>query len=509
MPLPRRTRPLLVPVVGSAMLALVASVATAAPSTAVPNTAAPVAAAAARPDPALSKKLGSVMSDSRVRKATSSAAVFDAGTGAELYARWGSRGTTPASNTKIFTAVAAMKTLGPGYRFKTEVIRRGSVRKGVLDGRLYLKGYGDPTARVSDYTSLAKQVRARGITRVTGALVADATFFDGTRYNPSWSTGYASSYYAAQTSALTVAPNSDLDSGTILLSYKPGTRGKAARVSVTPAAAAKYVTISNKTTTTAKGTSTTFSAKRAVGSNKITVTGRVALGRSTASTLITVNRPDLYAAAVFRAELSKVGVRVDGKTTALATPASSRHRLARDTSMTVSQLLVPFLKLSNNMHAEALTKTMGTLKGRPGSWSGGLAFTLAYARSLGAPMAGVKLVDGSGLTRSNKITTRAMGVLLYRVQKEQWFPAFYAALPVAGNPARMTGGTLRNRMKGTRAANNAHAKTGSLTGVTALSGYVKGADGRRYAFSMLSQYSGSSPRPVENTLVQTLAAWRR
>ena len=73
----------------------------------------------------------------------------------------------------------------------------------------------------------------------------------------------------------------------------------------------------------------------------------------------------------------------------------------------------------------------------------------------------------------------------------------------------MTGGTLRNRMVGTRAANNAHAKTGTLTGVTALSGYVRGADGRRYVFSMLSQHGGTSPRPVENTLVQTLAGWRR
>jgi D-alanyl-D-alanine carboxypeptidase/D-alanyl-D-alanine-endopeptidase (penicillin-binding protein 4) len=124
-------------------------------------------------------------------------------------------------------------------------------------------------------------------------------------------------------------------------------------------------------------------------------------------------------------------------------------------------------------------------------------------------MAGVRLTDGSGLTRSNKLTARAMGVVLYRVQREKWFADFHAALPVAGNRTRMTGGTLRNRMVATRAANNAHAKTGTLTGVTALSGYVRGADGRRYVFSMLSQHRGTSPRPVENTLVQTLAGWRR
>ena len=82
-------------------------------------------------------------------------------------------------------------------------------------------------------------------------------------------------------------------------------------------------------------------------------------------------------------------------------------------------------------------------------------------------------------------------------------------MPVAGNRQRMVGGTLRYRMNGTRAANNARAKTGTLTGVTALSGYVRGRDGRRYVFAMLSEHSGASPRPVENRFVQALAGWRR
>ena len=99
--------------------------------------------------------------------------------------------------------------------------------------------------------------------------------------------------------------------------------------------------------------------------------------------------------------------------------------------------------------------------------------------------------------------------MLVGVRSESWFRSFYAALPVAGNTKRSIGGTLRYRMNGTRAANNAHAKTGTLTGVTALSGYVTGRNGHLYAFSMLSQYSGTSPRPVENNLVVTLANWRR
>ena len=138
-----------------------------------------------------------------------------------------------------------------------------------------------------------------------------------------------------------------------------------------------------------------------------------------------------------------------------------------------------------------------------------LAAIRAYLTSQGVPMSGVSLSDGSGLTRDNTLTARALGELLVAVQDEPWFADFKASLPVAGNTKRMVGGTLRYRMNGTRAEDNAAAKTGSLTGVTSLSGYVKGRDGHLYVFSMLSNYTGSSPRPIEDKLVVTLADWRR
>jgi D-alanyl-D-alanine carboxypeptidase/D-alanyl-D-alanine-endopeptidase (penicillin-binding protein 4) len=177
--------------------------------------------------------------------------------------------------------------------------------------------------------------------------------------------------------------------------------------------------------------------------------------------------------------------------------------------MKLSSMLKPFLKYSNNMHAEALTKAMSRKTGGAGTWADGIAETKAYMTKLGAPMTGIVLVDGSGLSRATKLTPRAVTKVLVGVRSESWFGSFYAALPVAGNAKRSIGGTLRSRMRGTRAANNAHAKTGSLTGVTALSGYVKGRNGHLYAYSMLSQYSRTSPRPVENNLVVTLANWNR
>ena len=332
----------------------------------------------------------------------------------------------------------------------------------MLDGRLYLKGYGDPTTRQSDFAALARQVKAAGITKVTGRLVVDSSYFDHVRYNPGWSKGYAHDYYAGEISALTVAPNADLDSGTVIIRYAPGRAGQRAKITTIPAAAAAYVNIANKTTTSARGTSTTFSAYRRHGSNTITVRGRVPAGRAGGYWQITVHKPELYAGAVFRAELAKLKIKVVGSTMIGRTPTTNRKRVARDRSMTLARLLVPFMKLSNNMHAEALTKTMGRVKSGSGTWTAGLAVTRGYLRRIHVPLEGVSLTDGSGLTRRNRITGRALAKLLYKARKEPWFDTFYRSFPVAGNRERLVGGTLRNRMIHSRAAGNARGKTGTL-----------------------------------------------
>ena len=489
-----------------ASVALATSVALGHPAQAAPVTTDPAAGAAnisAAAKASLSSKLSSILDDSRSRK-ESDVSVLDAETGAVVYSRRSTSANMPASNTKILTAVTAMHVLGPGYRFTTDVVRRGSVTDGVLHGSLYLVGHGDPTSRQSDYKALAKAVRSAGITKITGKIVADGSFFDDQRYNPGWFTSYASSYYAAQTAALTVAPDADYDSGTVIVKVKGGSRGAKPTLSTTPGIARSYVHLVNSATTTG---STSVSLSRRLGGNSITVRGHVEAGTKW-SGLVTVDKPELYAAAVFREELKRQDIDIDGGIKLGTTPASKRTRVARDTSMTLAKLLVPFLKLSNNLHAETLTKTMGTLDGHPGNWPDGLARTKAYMKQLGAPMKGISLTDGSGVTRKNRVTPIALTTVLVKVRDEPWWAAFDNGLPIAGVDTHLGGGTLRHRMNGTRAADNAHAKTGSLTGVTALSGYVTGRDGRRYAFSMLSNYSGATPRPMENELVVALAGWR-
>jgi D-alanyl-D-alanine carboxypeptidase/D-alanyl-D-alanine-endopeptidase (penicillin-binding protein 4) len=152
-------------------------------------------------------------------------------------------------------------------------------------------------------------------------------------------------------------------------------------------------------------------------------------------------------------------------------------------------LLVPFLKLSNNMHAEVLLKEMGRAAAGQGTWAAGLAAASGALSALGVDMTVQRQVDGSGLSRQDLLTNHQITALLLAARAEPWYQTWYDALPIAGVSDRMVGGTLRSRMVGTPAAGNVHAKTGTLTGVSALSGYVTDATGRKLVFSMINNNS--------------------
>ncbi|MFC0625165.1 D-alanyl-D-alanine carboxypeptidase/D-alanyl-D-alanine endopeptidase [Kribbella deserti] len=448
----------------------------------------------------LQQRLDGLLADSRYQGSQVALVVRDATTGEVLYDRNSGNRVLPASNTKLFTSAAALETLGADFRFHTDVLTTGKTYGGVLAGPLYLKGYGDPTSLESDYRALARQVAATGIRRVVGDLVADDTFFDNRRLGNGWSWDDESFYYSAQTSALTVAPDTDYDSGTVIVESAPGaTVGAPAQLKLIPQTSA--VQLVNTSKTGPAGSAYTLNIERDHGSNVVRITGSIPADDTGGQDWVAVWEPANYAADIFRRALAAEGVQVLGKIRTGATPATSR-RLAHDESMTMAELMVPFMKLSNNMHGEALLKRMGN-----GDWDRGLAVTRSYLQSNGVDVAAMRMVDGSGLSRMNNLTADGIADLLVAAQREPWFGAWYASLPIAGNADRAIGGTLRNRMRNTAAANNVHAKTGTLTGVTALSGYVTNADGRKLVFSFVSNNFMVSPRPIEDAVAITLASW--
>ncbi|MES9601804.1 D-alanyl-D-alanine carboxypeptidase/D-alanyl-D-alanine-endopeptidase [Actinomadura sp. NPDC000929] len=451
----------------------------------------------------LGKDLDAILADSRLEGATVGAVVRDARTGAVRYSRGATAQVMPASNMKLYTSGAALSLLGPGYRFRTGVYAR-AVSGSSVKGDLYLKGTGDPTTRAADYDRLAAQVAARGVRRVEGGLVADDSWFDAVRTPSHWDPTDLQYYYAAQTSALTVAPDDDFDAGSVEVSVRPGA-AEGAPVEVGLAPATRTVKIDNRAVTGTPGSPSTLAVNRANGSDTIVVSGSHPAGGAAYTTLRTVENPSLYAADVFRSALRAHGVEVEGATERGRTPKGAAALAARS-SMPLSRLMVPFLKLSNNMVAETLVKAIGREKAGEGSWTAGLPVVERYARGQGVPTARLDMADGSGLSRENRTTAQDVSTILKKAQSAPWFSTWYRALPVAGDPDRLDGGTLRSRMRNTPAAGNVHAKTGTLTGVSALSGYVTDPSGRRLVFSVvLNGYQGAAPKDIEDKVAIRLA----
>ncbi|TDC27090.1 D-alanyl-D-alanine carboxypeptidase/D-alanyl-D-alanine-endopeptidase, partial [Micromonospora sp. 15K316] len=452
----------------------------------------------------LNATIDAVLADPRLAGAQTSVVVADAATGQTLYDRNGDRRLVPASNTKLLTSTAALALLGPEHRFRTEVRTTGKRRGTAVTGDLYLRGGGDPTLLAADYDALAAQVAASGVRVVTGDLVADDTRYDRTRLGPDWTWDDEPWYYAAQVSALTVAPDTDYDAGTVIVHAAPGSRAGAPAV-LTTTPPTSYLRFDNRARTVADG-ETSISFEREHGSNTIVVTGQIAAGDAPASDWVTVWEPTGYAADVFRAALRRHGVRVLGATATGRPTPTGATTVARHDSMTLAELMVPFLKLSNNGHAEVLTKEIGRVVSGSGTWSAGLAAIERYVAGAGVDTGALRQRDGSGLSRRNMIPAGEFVDLLTAVRTEPWFDTWYAALPIAGQPDRFVGGTLRSRMQGTPAAGNVHAKTGSLTGASGLSGYVTDADGRVLAFSiLLNNYLASSVKGLEDQIAVALA----
>lgn len=475
----------------------------ASPSTAIPTAAAPREGVAVSGNQALVEDLDKILDDPRLRGAQVGVVVRDPVTDRTLYSRSADERMVPASNAKLLTSVAALNTLGPNHRFRTSALAAAPVRGGVLRGDLYLRGTGDPTMLAEDYDDLAGELAESGISEVRGELVADDSWFDDAGLGNGWMAVDEPYYYAAPISALTVAPNIDYDAGTVIVRAAPTVAGESVGVRSRPRTDA--VTIVNRAVTAPEGTESDLSVHRLHGSNRVLVSGRLAEDADPVRAFSSVADPTAYAADVFRRALARHGIEVRG--VRQDDTADGARTLAEHRSMPLGELLVPFLKLSNNGHAEVLIKSMGRESLGRGSWKAGLKVLDSRMAELGIDPRTYRMADGSGLSTMDVLTANQLVRLLDEARSEPWFEKWHSALPIAGERERMVGGTLRGRMNGTIAQGKVHAKTGSMTGVSALSGYVRNARGRRLVFAVLfNRFLSAPPRELQDAVAIRLAA---
>lgn len=439
---------------------------------------------------------------------TISVSVRKASNGEMIYSKNPELGVTPASSLKVLTAAAALETLGEKHRFSTEVLTNGQVAKGTLYGNLYLKGHGDPTLLKKDFDHFASILANRGVKRLSGHLIGDDTWYDADRLSPGIAKDDESYYYAAQISALTLSPNADYDAGSVIVEAKPSTNGRAAKVTLSPAT--NVVRVINKSKTVPKGYRNTLKIEREYGTNKIVITGNVPAGSSGKKEWIAVSNPTAYALDVFKKSLAEKGIKFVSSSKVLRgkTPDDARVLVSKK-SMPLHQLIVPFLKLSNNTHAEHLAKEMGKVKYGEGSWKAGTRVMREYAESIGLDLTQWKFEDASGMSHANKVSSSQFTLLLQKVRQEPWYRTFLKGMPIAGGKDRFVGGTLRTRMTTSPAKGNVIAKTGSLDKVSSLTGYVTTRDGELLVFSILTQNYRTSTVPVMDRMATAIANSKR
>jgi len=409
---------------------------------------------------------------------------------------------SPASNSKLYTVALALDQLGADYRIRTSLYAQARPnRAGTLQGDLIVFGRGDPTlnARLrggSVYAALEPLVSAltnAGVKRIAGDVVGDESYFRGPPFGAGWVWDDLEYYYGAEVSALTVNDN------TLELVVKPGGRaGEPCQLSLRPATT--WLTLNNRTETVEKETTRRIRLEHPLCENVIYVSGRMPLDDSGSTSEVTVHNPAGLFACFFKEALERRGIEVAGGARSLnwldreAQPVDYEKlvELGHVESLPLRDVAREVQKPSQNLYTDLLLAHVGErsrdndTSDRATSEDLGIRALNRFLAEAGIPRGQVIFEEGSGLSRNNLTTPSATVALLQFMSRHQCAQVYLDALPIAG-----VDGTLRNRMKGTPAAGNVRAKTGTLRWASSLSGHVTTAAGERLVFSMMvNRYQG-------------------
>ena len=393
-----------------------------------------------------------------------------------LYSVQSERLFAPASNIKLLTTAMALKQMRPDYRFKTRLYATMKMIKENLGGDLYIKGFGDPNLVSEQMWLLVNQLRNLPLHKVDGDIVADDSFFDDRLRVKTWRKKGGAEAYNAPLGALSFNFN------TVTVHVSPGEKpGDRPVVVVDPDI--DFVRVVNRAKTVSRSRRSRLIVNRLdqQGYNEITISGVISVSHSRETYYLNITQPTYYAAKVFKDYLRMAGVEVTGKVRIGLVPDDA-YDLLSHISAPLSLILRGLNKFSNNFVAEQILKTIGAeTYGQPGTTENGLRAMDEYLQSLKYKPGGFAILDGSGLSRQNRMSPDQIVSVLQDMYRDLGvYPEFVAALGVMGRD-----GNVLKRMNGHNGSEKARVKTGTLNFVSALSGYFQSADGERFAFSIL------------------------
>ena len=395
-----------------------------------------------------------------------------------------SRMQTPASNMKLVTTAVAAEKLGWDYRYTTKIYATGPLSGGDLDGDLVIVSNGDPTIntrhpeRWGAFDAWAKQLYEKGVRRVGGQLIGDDSAFA----EPGWGFGWAwddlSLGYGAAVGALQYNENQ------VELLIGPGLEaGGRAIISVSPPGSG--IILNHAVKTVAEGQPSRVSLERIPGSNMLTVSGQVAIGSQAISETAAVPNPTILYLNALREALARNGIFVGGNPLdiddARVKPDLAKATLLlEDQSTPLASIIDVCLKWSRNQYAETLLRSLAP--GPEATAEAGLAVVQDTLSKWGVPPELYVARDGSGLSRNDYLSPEVLVQLLTAVWRDpRHLEPFRSALPQAA-----ISGSLETRMKDTPASGRVWAKTGSMSNVRSLSGYLMTLDNEPIVFSFMA-----------------------
>jgi D-alanyl-D-alanine carboxypeptidase/D-alanyl-D-alanine-endopeptidase (penicillin-binding protein 4) len=430
--------------------------------------------------------------------------IVDPERGDTLYSRNAGKLFMPASNMKILTSAVATAQLGMDFRYRTTFAARGAVTGGTLAGDLVVIGRGDPS--VSDHmlgdamlplTAIADSISRRGIQHITGRVIAGGNAFPDASLGFGWSYDDFEDSYSAPTDELL------FNEGFSEIRVKGGARpGDPVQAIVRPAKSYPVVHVAATTGPEVRPDSAgrranSLRARKDSASWEIALTGQIAPD-DTATVEVTHHDVGAAYVAAVREALRDRGITIDDAPT---DTTAHLDTLAVLTSPPLGEIMKALMKPSQNQIAEMFFRTIALNATGIGRADTASAVVGRQIAKWGVAPNEAVIRDGSGLARYDYVSPRTLVRVLDAMRRAPTFKQYYDAMPIAG-----VDGTIRNRMKGTPAQGNVHAKTGTLAMARSLSGYVTTANQRMLIFSFLCNNWTTPVRDVER--VQDIIATR-
>jgi D-alanyl-D-alanine carboxypeptidase/D-alanyl-D-alanine-endopeptidase (penicillin-binding protein 4) len=377
----------------------------------------------------------------------------------------------PASTMKLLTTAAALDIMGPNYSWKTALYTDGTLNNGVLDGNLYLKGYGDPQLTIERFWLLLRELRSRGVREIRGDLVLDQSYFALESADPARFDGQPRRAYNAVPSALMVNFNSTI------LRLTPLTGSVASYADPLPANTRLVNDIKLDQAPCGEWRDRLdIQMQPDNGQTRLQLNGKYAADCGEKTAAFNLGDADQTVVGMFRELWPQLGGQWRGNWRAGSVPATATPWMVY-TSPPLADAIRNLNKFSNNVMARNLFLTLGAeVMGAPATPAKSIAAVKSWLAEQGLKLPELVLENGAGLSRIERISPDSMARLLVKTSQGALFSEFESSLPIMA-----VDGTMKSRGKDTSIAGHAHLKTGTLEGVKTIAGYVLDPTGRQFA----------------------------